>query len=101
MKTTDQPGPITTGTIDNPMCQCCEPTQPLEPPQGTKQFYRCPVTGKKYSFDPAEGVVREQAAATRETQTEVRDNRSSDPDFMPRTPSRGEQRQIDPSDTFA
>lgn len=98
VRTTAVPGPPTTTTVDDPMCTCCTPQQPLEPMEPGKNEYRCPVTGLKYTFDPAEGVVQPVQAATRSSRTETT---SREGGFYPEAPSREEVRRVDPSDPFA
>lgn len=97
IKTTAVPGPPTTATVDNPMCTCCTPQQPLEPLE-EKNKYRCPVTGKEYTFDPAEGVVRPAAAATQRQNVETTRREEG---FFPQAPTAEAVRQVDPSDGFA
>lgn len=94
-RTTAVPGPPTTGTVDNPMCTCCTPQQPLEPPTDGKTEYTCPVTGLKYTFDPAEGVARRAEGSVQNTGTTQRES------MYPTTPPREEVRRVNPEDPFA
>jgi hypothetical protein len=91
-RTTAVPGPPTTGTVDNPMCTCCTPQQPLEPIEKTQ--YQCPVTGLKYTFDPAEGVPR-RAESSAQGATTQREG------IYPSAPPREEIRTVNPEDPFA
>lgn len=97
-RTTAVPGPPTTGTIDNPLCTCCTPQQPLEPPENGGTQYICPVTALKYTFDPAEGIARKVEEASQQTNTSVTGRETG---FYPQAPPREEIRTVNPSDTFS
>lgn len=98
MKTaTFQGPPPSVGTVDNPKCTCCTPGQPLAPPVGNETEYTCPVKGKKYSFDPGEGVVREVVAQNNATTSTTQD----DGGWFPASPKPEQVQQINPEDPFA
>ena len=99
-RTTANPGPPSTTTLDTPMCTCCKPAQPLMPPDTGQTEYECPVTGQKYVFDPAEGVAR-QVAVTRQTQTIETSVPNRVEDLFPRSPEREEIRTVNPEEPFA
>ena len=90
-------------TIDNPKCTCCNPAVYLEPPADGEANWTCPMTGKKYSYDPGEGVVREVGGPNVSVNQTVNPRREAvDDDLIPHSPNRGERRQVDPNqDKFA
>ncbi|MDO8669513.1 MAG: hypothetical protein Q7K65_04425 [Candidatus Buchananbacteria bacterium] len=87
----------TTGTADNPNCTCCAPPQPLEPPANNEQTWTCPVTGKKYEYDPADGSV--QRVPDRPVNRQVIE--TEDDGLFPKPPTREEVRRVNPQDPFA
>lgn len=95
IRTTATPGPPTTTTLDNPTCTCCTPQQPLEPPADGKSEYACPVTGLKYNFDPAEGVVR------RAENTSTKNVEAAGTSMYPQAPPREQVRTVNPQDPFS
>lgn len=98
MTTQPESTPVqTTGTTDNPNCTCCTPVQPLEPPTGNERYYTCPVTGKKYEYDPADGAVQE--VSNRPVNRQV--IQSEDDGLFPKPPTREEVRRVNPQDPFA
>lgn len=87
----------TTGTTDNPNCTCCTPPQPLETPSGNQRFWVCPVTGKKYEYDPADGAVQEVSDRPVDRQVIT----TPDDGLYPKAPTQRELRTVNPSDPFA
>ena len=98
MTTQPENAPVqTTGTTDNPNCKCCNPTQPLEPPSGNERFYTCPVTGKKYEYDPADGAVAEVSDHPVDRQV----IQTEGDGLFPQQPTRDAIRKVNPQDPFA
>ena len=86
-----------TGTTDSPNCTCCAPPQPLEPPSGNQQLWTCPVTGKKYEYDPANGEVQE--VSNRPVDRQVLETEADG--LFPKPPTREEARRVNPQEPFA
>lgn len=86
-----------TGTTDNPKCTCCTPPQPLEPPANNQSVWTCPVTGKKYEYDPADGIV--QPVSDRPVDRQVAE--TEDDGLFPKSPTRDEARRVNPQEPFA
>lgn len=96
IKTTQTPGPPTTTTVETPKCTCCMPPQLLEAPETGQTEYTCPVTGQKYTFDPAEGVVQMVAGATQNQNVGAADR-----ELFPKAPRREDVRRVNPEEPFA
>lgn len=57
----------TVAVDDEPMCTCCTPAQPLEATEGGQ--YICPVTAKRYEYDPALGGAAKQVGQSQRAGT--------------------------------
>ena len=96
--TQEQTTPVqTTGTTESPKCHCCTPPQPLESPANNQATWTCPVTGKKYEYDPADSSVSE--VFDRPVDRQVAE--TADDGLFPKPPSREETRRVNPQDPFA
>lgn len=84
----------TTVVTENPKCVCPECGPHYQPLLKDGEAWKCPVSGKKYSYDPAEGVPHLIGVET--TTVRQPDPEKEEEDFIPQS-RRGEQRQIDPA----
>ena len=92
----------TTGVSDDPNCTCCEPGQPLTPPDAGDKYWTCPVTGKKYSYDVATGEAREFVPPSAEQVVNREPANSGSPgNLYPEEPDREEIQRVNPEDPFA
>ncbi|MDP3710491.1 MAG: hypothetical protein Q8R29_02070 [bacterium] len=108
-KTTNQPGPPPTTSIgESPVCLCCTPAQPLEPPAAGENLWVCPVEQTKYEYNPADGTVRRVGGGI--SSGPVSGGGQPSPEMptqktttslFPEAPPARKTRQVNPDDPFA
>lgn len=85
----------TTVVGDDVMCTCCQPPQYLVPE--TDGTYACPITGKKYRYDPALGGAPEPMTEAAPPLSQPGPAQERRDDFFP-TPDTGRVTRIAPQD---
>lgn len=92
---------IVTG-VEDAKCTCCQPGQPLVE-SSDKGVLECPVTGTKYTFDPAMGGVQPYVARqpVEGSQSHTTAAPSSRPNFFPDDEDEEALRRVNPQDPFA